>query len=135
MEEFNNLGISILEESISKRLGVNEGVVVRSTTTGTPTEQVGIQGTQMDRFGRIHLGDIIINIDGEKIRNYDDPTMHWKAEKSVIVLLLKLFETVKKENTTVDVANNFQIYSPYQTSHHLIISRKVVRPLNAFHRK
>jgi S1-C subfamily serine protease len=66
------LGISILDQSIARRLGVKKGVVVRDAIMGTPAGELGIRGTSMDRFGRVILGDIILKIDGDEISNFDD---------------------------------------------------------------
>ena len=34
-------------------------------------QQFGLRGTQRDSWGRIHLGDIIVALNGHPIKNYD----------------------------------------------------------------
>ena len=37
----------------------------------TPAATAGLKGTYRDRLGRIHLGDIIVAVNGKPIGNYD----------------------------------------------------------------
>jgi len=65
------VGVTVFEDRVSATLGV-EGVVVREVQPGTPAAKAGLRGTTRDRYGRIRLGDIIVSIDGQPVRNYDD---------------------------------------------------------------
>jgi S1-C subfamily serine protease len=48
------------------------GVYVNTITKNGPADKAGIHGSTIDQYGRKHLGDIIIAIDGHKISSSDD---------------------------------------------------------------
>ena len=49
-----------------------EGVIVFGVVAGTDPERLGMRGLRRVREGRIQLGDVIFEIDGEEVRNEDD---------------------------------------------------------------
>ncbi len=65
------IGVSIFEDRIARSIGAS-GVVVREVYQDSPAEDLGMRGTSRDQYGRIILGDIIVAIDEEPIRNHDD---------------------------------------------------------------
>jgi len=65
------LGISLIPDPIANRWGV-KGVVIAKVQPGSMAAQAGLQGLEESQGGRIRLGDVIISIDGEAVRNYDD---------------------------------------------------------------
>ena len=65
------IGIAMLDDSIANYLGI-EGVVIGRVYPKTPAERIGLKGTTRLRNGEVSLGDIIIGINKEKIKNYDD---------------------------------------------------------------
>ncbi len=67
----SGIGISIFEDRIARAYGI-EGVIVWEVYPNTPAAQAGMAGTRRDRFGRIVFGDVILSIDGERIRSKDD---------------------------------------------------------------
>ena len=54
------------------RLPVENGLLIRSVTTGGAAERAGLRGLSQDNSGEIVLGDIVISLDGEAINNTDD---------------------------------------------------------------
>jgi S1-C subfamily serine protease len=64
------LGIESLSDSWTKRLKIN-GVAIFSVKPGLPAAKAGLIGIREDRRGNIHLGDVIIAIDGEPVTNED----------------------------------------------------------------
>jgi S1-C subfamily serine protease len=64
------LGIGIVSTRDMARLGV-EGVGVREVVRGSPASRAGIEPLRQDRRGRVY-GDVIIALEGESIRGYDD---------------------------------------------------------------
>jgi S1-C subfamily serine protease len=65
------LGVSLIPDSIAIRWGV-KGVVIAKVLPGSMAAQAGLQGLDESQTGRIRLGDVIISIDGEAVRAYDD---------------------------------------------------------------
>lgn len=49
-----------------------EGVIVLDVFPGTDPERVGMRGLTRNQRGRIQLGDVIIEIDGQPVRDEDD---------------------------------------------------------------
>lgn len=66
------IGISYLESSQAKALGIDTGVLVLDVPAGSEAERAGLRGTSRMTFGSIELGDIIIRIDDDSISNEGD---------------------------------------------------------------
>lgn len=67
----SGIGIQWVGPNISKRLGIDKGVLVGDVLPHTPAAAVGLRGTYRDSWGRLHLGDIIISLNGHPVKNYD----------------------------------------------------------------
>lgn len=65
------LGITILEDEIKERFGIDKGIVVRSVMKGGPADKAGLRGIGRDGRGRIIPGDIILKIDDQETNNLD----------------------------------------------------------------
>lgn len=74
------IGISIFEDRINRSVGA-QGVIVREVYSRSPAENAGMRGTAMDSSGNLIIGDIIISIDDNPIRNYDDMYNAFDAKK------------------------------------------------------
>lgn len=66
-----SLGFSTAENHITQRLGL-EGAMVWSVEENSNASRAGIQPTYRDRYGRIRLGDLIVQMNGTKITSGDD---------------------------------------------------------------
>ena len=64
------LGIEILPDYWTRRLRV-KGVAILSVREGLPAAKAGMVGVREDRRGKIHLGDVIIAINGQNVINED----------------------------------------------------------------
>lgn len=65
------LGIDLARPEVITRLGL-EGVLVINVNRGSAAERAGIRPTTRDRYGYIKLGDIIIGLGDNKIKNNSD---------------------------------------------------------------
>lgn len=65
------LGLSLLSDRYGQRLGI-KGVVIYEVPVDTEAYQKGLRGLIRDRRGRLVIQDIIKEIDGKKVRSYDD---------------------------------------------------------------
>ncbi len=63
------LGVSILEEGVARRLGV-EGVVVERVAASSPAGKAGLRSATRTATG--WEIDVIVGIDGERVKAYDD---------------------------------------------------------------
>lgn len=66
------IGISYLESSQARALGVQKGVLVLDVPEGSAAERAGLRGTSRQTFGSINLGDVIIAIDSDEVTNEGD---------------------------------------------------------------
>ena len=64
------LGIETLTDYWTRRLRV-KGVAILSVREGLPAAKAGMVGVREDRRGKIHLGDVIIAINGQNVVNED----------------------------------------------------------------
>jgi len=94
------LGIETLKDYWTKRLRV-KGIAILSVISGYPAEQAGMIGVREDRDGNIHLGDVIIAINGEPVTNDDS-----------LLTLLEKFEpgdTVKVTTLRDEKIHNYDV--------------------------
>lgn len=56
----------------TQKLGLSNGILVLDVPEASAANKAGIQGTYRDRKGNILLGDIIIGIDGDEVKDEDD---------------------------------------------------------------
>ncbi len=67
----SGIGIQRVEPSIAQRLGVDKGILIADIIPNTPAALAGLRGTGRDHLGRVHLGDIIVALNGHPVKNYD----------------------------------------------------------------
>ena len=60
-----------LGAAVTRRLGV-EGVLIREVYEGTGAAAAGLQGTEVDRRGRVIPGDVVQEIDGKPVKSTSD---------------------------------------------------------------
>lgn len=66
------IGVSVLRDDQKiQLLGNVEGVVVREVEPDLPAQRAGVRGLRLSG-GRIVLGDVIVGIDGQRVKDYDD---------------------------------------------------------------
>lgn len=65
------LGISIVSDHVARQLGV-EGVLVDRVPPDSAAGQAGFRATQVDRYGRVVLGDVIVRIGDADVRTSRD---------------------------------------------------------------
>jgi S1-C subfamily serine protease len=65
------LGISVVDDQIARRLGI-QGVVVAEVGRGTGAAKAGLQGVQRSPDGRILIGDVIAGVDGKAVKDAND---------------------------------------------------------------
>jgi S1-C subfamily serine protease len=66
-----SLGLELASDSISRRFGL-EGPLILDVERGSPADRAGLRPTTRDRSGRIRLGDVVIALNGERIRRTGD---------------------------------------------------------------
>lgn len=65
------MGIELASDSWRRRYGI-EGVPILRVYPGLPADEAGLRGPWRSRRGEVMLGDVILAIDGDPVRNNDD---------------------------------------------------------------
>lgn len=65
------LGIGLLEENLKYHFGIEKGIVVKYVDPKSPAAKAGLEGMSRSYRGRYQLGDIILEIDGKEVNDYD----------------------------------------------------------------
>ncbi len=66
------IGIERVEPKFARKLGVSKGILISQVIPKTPAAKIGLRGTYRTRSGRIHIGDIIIGVNGKPVGSYDE---------------------------------------------------------------
>jgi S1-C subfamily serine protease len=65
------LGVSLIPDAMARRWGV-QGIIIGKVGRGSPAEKAGLRGARETAMGRIHLGDIIVAVEGKPVQTVDD---------------------------------------------------------------
>jgi S1-C subfamily serine protease len=66
------LGVGIAPDQSARQAGIDRGAVILKVMPDSPAARAGLRGARRDESGNVHLGDIIVAIDGKPITNYKD---------------------------------------------------------------
>jgi S1-C subfamily serine protease len=66
-------------ENITQNL---KGVSVNTIVQAGPADKAGLNGTTIDQYGRKHGGDVIVAVDGDKIREFEQLVSYIEGNKS-----------------------------------------------------
>lgn len=94
------IGFHKIDDNIAYQLGIR-GIIVQKIIPNSPADRAGLKGTIRDEYGRIHLGDIIVSVDGKDIENYDD--FYQILEKKKVGERIKLVFLRNSVKKTVDI--------------------------------
>jgi S1-C subfamily serine protease len=95
------LGVVLAEDWVTRRLRVR-GVLIQTVMEGGPASQAGLRGTIVDRRGYIRqLGDIIVEIDGQDIRQGNDVKDALEGRAAGEQVRVKLLREDRVMETTV----------------------------------
>jgi S1-C subfamily serine protease len=65
------LGTQPVPEQVTQRWGI-DGVVIMKVVPGGPAAKAGLRGLRRDATGHIHLGDVIVAIDGQEVHSTNE---------------------------------------------------------------
>jgi S1-C subfamily serine protease len=68
------LGVQLAQDQVAQQLGVERGVLILKVLPNGPAAEANLQGTRRDASGQIHLGDVIVAVNGKPINSAKDLT-------------------------------------------------------------
>jgi S1-C subfamily serine protease len=66
------LGVQVAEDQLAHQMGVKKGVLILKVLPDSAAAAAQMQGTRRAEGGQIHLGDVILSIDGKPINTAKD---------------------------------------------------------------
>ncbi len=103
----SGIGIQVVEPHIAKRLGIEKGLLVADVLPNTPAAHAKLRGTLRDSWGRIHLGDVIVAINGHPVKNYDafyNILVDIKVGNQITLTVLRHGKELHFKMKTIDIA-------------------------------
>ncbi len=94
------LGVELHEQAARQLAGV-PGLLVVRVVPGSGAAKAGLRPTQVDQLGQIHLGDIIIGIDGKPVRTRDDLLEVLEQKKAGEQVVLKILRDGEEQEVPV----------------------------------
>jgi len=98
-----SIGVSYLESSQAKMLGIEKGVLVLGVPQESAASKAGLRGTSSDTYGVVSLGDIIIGIDNYDIKSETDlfkALEHYKVGDTITLNVLRSEKIVEDKEKT-----------------------------------
>jgi S1-C subfamily serine protease len=89
------IGVELASNNIVARYGL-QGPLILNVPPGSNAEKSGLQPTRRNRYGEIILGDILVGIDKEPIKNNGDLYLFLEKHKVGDVVELELLRNQKK---------------------------------------
>lgn len=65
------VGVQPVTPSLARQLGVSSGILIAEILPNTPAASAGLRATYRDHWGQLHMGDVIVEINGHKTKDYD----------------------------------------------------------------
>jgi S1-C subfamily serine protease len=93
------LGIVVVPDNIRARLGV-DGALILDMQRGGAADQAGLRSTKRSSLGDIVYGDIILELDDQRIKNNDDLVQYFENKKVGDRVEIKFLRGRKEFGTT-----------------------------------
>jgi S1-C subfamily serine protease len=90
-----SLGVELVNQSISRRLGI-KGALILDVEENSSASEAGIRPTRRDRYGRLILGDVIVEVNGERIVSNNDLILALEQYKPGDLVTLTLLREEEK---------------------------------------
>ena len=96
------LGVDVISTLGVANIEVEGALVVR-VRRGTGADHAGIRPTVRDRYGRVQLGDIIVEVDGQPIRSTDDLSLALDRKREGEVVEVVVFREDRRQSVSVEL--------------------------------
>lgn len=95
------LGVGILDTQVRQRYLGEKGAALSFVDPNGPAGLAGLKGMLRDRYGRIYLGDVIIQIDGKEVNTRDDVYQALEKYKVGDTMKIKYIRDGKTQTTQI----------------------------------
>jgi S1-C subfamily serine protease len=99
------LGVHLAALQVGQRLGI-EGALVLDVVPGSGAERAGIKPTRRDTRDRAVLGDVIVAIDGEAVKDNNDLILLLETKKPGDHVQVELMRDGRREAVTVTLTSS-----------------------------
>ena len=103
------LGVILAADETARRLGVKQGVLILDVYRNTAAAKAGLRPTYEEE-GKIYLGDVILRVDGQPVRNAKD--LHAKVQSyqvgQEVTLTIRRTDPDTDESRVLDVKVTLQ---------------------------
>ena len=102
------IGVQRVQPGIAEHFGIKKGILIADVLKNTPAEKVGLRGTYRDSWGRVHIGDIIVALNGQPVNSYDtlyNMLSHIKVGEKIKLSVNRQGKTVDYAMNTIDIAS------------------------------
>jgi len=100
-----NLGVELANRQIARRLGV-EGALILNVDPGGAAERAGLRPTRRSRRGEIVLGDIVVAVEGERIRSSGDLLLALEPHRYGKKITITIRRDRKERNVEIDLTDH-----------------------------
>ena len=98
------IGVIPIDDAIAKQAGV-AGVVIAKVMPNTPAASAGLIGLSRNQYGRFQLGDIIIGIDGKRVRNFAEMLRLIEKKKIGQTVTVHIIRNNKQQSIKIKIAD------------------------------
>lgn len=102
----SGIGIQPVEPSVAKHLGVHKGILVAEVLPNTPASAAKLHPTYRDAWGQVHVGDVIVGLNGHPVDNYDmlyNLLTEIKIGESITLTVRRNEQRVYHKMKTIDI--------------------------------
>jgi S1-C subfamily serine protease len=98
------MGVQLLSDEVAARLGLR-GAIIAAVVPRGPAEAAGLHGTTRDAAGRLHLGDVIVSMNGKDVRDTDTLLGRLESHRPGDSLEIGYLRAGKRGTTTLRLAS------------------------------
>ncbi|MFZ8934894.1 MAG: S1C family serine protease, partial [Bacteriovoracaceae bacterium] len=81
-----------------------DGLVITYISKGSGADKAGLRGITRDEWGRTYVGDIILEVDGKKLKSYNDIFQSLENKNIGDRVKVKILRADKIENLTIELS-------------------------------
>lgn len=95
------MGVTLVPESYLRNWGITRGVMILDVQPDTGAADADLRGTRVTQDNRVLFGDVIIAVEGEPVRNYDDLRRRLERRKPGDRVRITYIRDGREETATV----------------------------------